>query len=123
MFGSGDIELMRQIANLHMMDIGYVQVYSSELDEYGDDVVTYTDGALTICGLKNEAGSEYHTPGMTVVTWDAVLRLPIGYEVNEKDRFIITSFRGEPVTMIFEISSPVQIGMTANRVRLKRVEL
>lgn len=117
-----EISAMREIHEEVMMDEGMRKIVSSTIDDSGDEILTFTDGAETVCGVRMDAGEERHMPENTLVTWDAVLRLPVDFDIDEKDRFLITSFRGEEVELLFDVSSPIQKGISANRVKLKRVE-
>ena len=118
-----EIALMRATATTHMFDEGHALYHRARLDSYGDKVATYSRGKTTICGLEIKPGSEMEGSTKTVITWDAELRLPPGYRIGEKDRFKVTSYRGEVVSMEYEVSTPKQLGMTANRYALKRVEV
>lgn len=119
-----DIENMRASQEAHMMDSGYRYVYSRTLDTFGDEVVSYTkEAAPTICGLEYLSGNENHGSDMTVVTYEAVLRLPFGFILDAKDRFEIVSFRGETVSWMYEVAAPIQQGVSGLQVPVNRVEI
>jgi hypothetical protein len=120
-FTTKDKELMQDAHDGHMMDDGVRWVYAITHNDYGENVITYTEGEETICGLELRQGDESQNSEMTVTRYEAVLRLPIDFTVNEKDRFQITKFRETAVNWMFQVNTPIQTGMTANRVGLIRI--
>lgn len=122
-FSTSEMELLQDTAEHHMMDEGWRMIAVSALDDLGDEVLTYTYGAETICGIEMQAGFERHGSDMTIVRWDAILRVPFDYFMEAQDRFLITSFRGRADFILFEVAAPIQRGISANRILLNRLEL
>ena len=123
LFTTDEIDSLRDSAEAHMLDVGRRKILSTSISSIGEEVRSYANGSETICGVEMEAGEEKRGVKMTTVVWDAQLRLPVSFVINEKDRFEVTSFRGEVVTILFEVVSPIQKGISANRVKLQRVEI
>lgn len=119
-----DKENMRNTQESLMMDEGYKLIYSRTIDTFGDESETYTqDSESTICGFEMLSGNEAHGSNMTVVTYEAIIRLPYDYSINEKDKFKITKFRGETVDWTFKIATPIQKGVSGLRINVNRVEV
>jgi len=117
-----DIQGMRDTQEYSMMDEGVRLIRSESANSYGEPIVTYKEGESTNCGIEFQTHREAHSPEMTIVTYDAILRLPIGYTISEKDRFKLTSYRHDVYEMVFEVATPVQKGISCNRVMVNRVE-
>jgi hypothetical protein len=123
MFTSADLSAMRSTQEAHMLDTCIRQAFSRTYDTYGSAVVTYTDGSAIVCGLDQRPGSERHGPDMTVLDYDATLRLPITTTIDARDRIKVTHRFGEAITnLVYDIAGPVQRGPSGIRLLLKRVE-
>jgi len=116
-------EKMKAEAEAHMPDRCKRLKYSGTVNKVADTVKTYTEQEKTlICGIEWKIGTKTTTE-LTTVVFDAVLRLPIGTEIDERDRVKITSNRGEPVDWVYEITTPITPGISALRCGIKRVEI
>jgi len=120
-FSAGDLADMRTTQDAHMLDTCTLQTHSTTRDALGQDVDAWTDGSSVACGLDMRPGSERRGAKMTVVEYDATLRLPIGTTVNEKMRIKVTKRFGENITtQVFDIVSPIQRGPSGIRLVLRK---
>ena len=125
MFDATDIANMRSCQTIHMIDVAVLQVYSASISSFGEDTPTYTDAASSInCGLDMRPGTERHNANYILVEYDATLRVPVDFSFNLRDRIKITKRLGETLAtaLVFEIVGPRQLGASAARLLLKRVE-
>lgn len=113
---------MREEAEKHMADRCIIQdrVYSA--NALGEDTSEWVDRSNeTICGFEDKQGSERF--GTQILTeWDATLRLPVNTVVDQKNKVKIVIHRGDPTNITYDIVSPVMQGVSALRVRLRKVE-
>lgn len=122
---------MRQTAEAHMMETVYRLVYSSSFDEFGDIVETWTKdttpmaAGFSMFGHRDMGfGIEKELDSMTIVSYDAILRLPYGTVLDLRDRIEVANLRGDPAyTKIFDIVTIMIVGVSAYIVRLKMLEL
>lgn len=122
---------MREAAEAHMMEIVYRLVYSRTFDQFGDIVETWTEdstpiiGGFSMFGHRDMGfGIEKETDKMTIVSYDAILRIPYGTELDLRDRIKVSNLRGDPIyTKTFEIVTIIIVGVSAYIVRLKELEL
>jgi hypothetical protein len=123
-FTTDELTAMRSAQQAHMMDTYVPQVYSRAFDAFGQEVVTFTDGTASACGLDMRPGSERHTPGNTLTEYDATIRVAVGSTLTTKDRVKVTKRFGETLStpLVFEIVAPLQLGPSGCRFALKRVE-
>jgi hypothetical protein len=113
---------MREAAEWHMADEGYRKVWSVTIDEVGDDIETWTQAASpTPCGIEAHEGRE-NKSDLTTTTYEITIRLPVGFEIDQKDHFLITSFRGDVVSWEYEITTPIQAGVSAIRFGARKIE-
>lgn len=124
MFTSKELADFRSAQTAHMMDTGYRMVRSVSPDAYNEQIEVFTQSSTsTACGLEMKSGAEQDKETMTLIEYDAILRLPITTIIDYKDRFRVTKRYGENITALtFEIVSPIQRGPSGLRVLLKRVE-
>ena len=125
MFTSNELANFRDAQSSHMMDTGYRLVRSVTANGYNEQIEAFTQAQVsTMCGLEMKAGNETDKDTMTLIEYDAILRLPITFTIDYKDRFKVTKRHGENITALtFEIVSPVQRGASGLRVLLRRVEV
>ena len=124
MLSGSDLLFMRDTQKEHMPDAGRVLVYTDGIvNEYNEqDAPTYPPAAPIICGLNIGAGSERKDKDMTVINYDAAIRVPLLTPVSELDRFEVVSRFGELIDpLIYEIVSPPQRGPTAIRLLLRKI--
>jgi hypothetical protein len=126
MFDAADLSHMRTTQTDHMQDTCVVLSYAAGVsNEFGEkDSPTYTEQAVTVCGLDMRPGFERHGQTLISVQYDATLRLPIGAQIKETDLIRIVSRFDEPVEdMVYQILSPIQRGPSGIRVVLGKVVL
>lgn len=123
-FSAEDLTGMRETQVGHMLDTCQILAYSpgvrNKFNEADDPV--YTAGDPIPCGLDMRSGSERYGLKMTVIQYDAVLRLPLQTPLKETDRVQVIARFGEykdPTT--FEIVSPIQRGPSGIRVLLRKI--
>ncbi len=123
-FSSAELAAMKAAQEAHMMDKGKIGRYARTYDTDGNPKETWTlDASEVSCGIDQSPGSERRRPDMTVVTWDAVLRLPSGTNIDAKDRFTLTKRFGATVTNVtYEVAGPIEQGPSGLRILLKKVE-
>jgi len=117
-----EVDFMRIAQDEHMFDEGKRLKLSITQDTYGQPVRSYSDGTATKCGFEMLSGSERDKEKMTVAQYDAIVRIPIGYEIEPEDKFQITKINGESVSIDFEVAAPLQRGRTCNRILLRMVK-
>lgn len=119
-------QMQNQAGDL-MHDTCVVQTYtSSTVDSYRQPTVTYPDGSAISCGFswRQLGNTERLFPELHSLTYDALVRVPIGTTVTRKDRVKLTKRMGVAITnIVFEVSGPVMRGPTCLMVPLRRVEV
>jgi hypothetical protein len=124
MINATDREAMQETQEISMMDKGYRLLQSSSKGDHGEPKEAWErDGDEIDCGIEMKSGVERKGTDLTIIEYDATIRIPVGFEINEKDKFEVTEFRGEAYSQIFEIITPVQKGISCNRVRVRRSEI
>lgn len=124
MFTELDLLDMRTAQDDHMQDRCVILSYTpGTLNEYNEsDTPVETISAEIACGLDMRPSSERHNPDMTLITYDATLRLPIATAVKETDKIRITKRFGETITSLtYEIVSPMQRGPSGIRLMLRKI--
>ena len=122
---AGELSAMRATQQAAMMDTGNMQPVTVTQDGFGQMVESWpTNSADVACGLDMRSGSEKADAEKTVISYDAVVRLPIATSVDPRDRFRITKRFGEALStpLIYSIVSPIQRGPSGIRLLLRRVE-
>ena len=124
MFMSDELSRMRATQNEYMMDEVVHLVYSSSKDALNADVPTWTAGKIISCGVDMTGGSEQRDGGMTVVRWEARLRLALGTAFDLRDRFRISTRLGQATdsATVYEIVSPAEEGVSGIVLNLRKVE-
>ena len=102
---------MRSTQDGAMQDVCRIGAYTADDDAYNLPDVTYVYGVEVICGLDLMSPTEQQASGEVPVI-NAKLRLPIGTEIDERDRIRIEQRYNEDLDtpMIFEIEGPVDRG-------------
>ena len=123
-FSADELAGMRETQTGHMLDLCTILSYSTgTLNEYNeDDAPVESESAPIECGLDMNPGSRRFGEDMTVIQYDAVLRLPLHTPVTEKSRIKIVARFGEahdPLT--YEIVSPIDRGPSGIRIYLRKV--
>lgn len=122
---------MRETAEAHMMETVYRHVYSCSFDDFGDIVETWTkDTTPMIAGFSMFGhrdmgfGTEKELDTMTIISYDAILRVPYGTVLDLRDRIEVANLRGDTTyTQMFDIVTIAIVGVSAYIVRLRKLEL
>lgn len=106
-----------------MWDACVVQTYAAGTDTYGETGPgTYSDGAAIACGFAWGRGER---PGMNQIPLDvdATLRLSVATVVTANDRIKLTKRYEAALSpeLVFSIVGPIEVGLSALVLRLKRV--
>lgn len=126
MFASGILARLRSTQLAHMGDTCVRLAYSRTYDDYNAPVDHWSDaGGSVPCGLDMQPGSERSTDNLTVVSWDAVLRISISEVWDPKDRVRVTHRFGEAlaVPLVYGLVAPPQRGPSALQLRLRKVDI
>lgn len=126
-----DKRKMRETADAHMMESAYIWRYSSTFDDFGDIQETWTkDSNPIICGFSMFGhrdmgfGIEKELDTMTITSYDAILRIPYGTELDLRDRIEVVNLRGDSAyNKMFDIVTVVIVGVSAYIVRLRELEI
>jgi hypothetical protein len=128
MLTAGELAQMRGVQGATMMDTCTLRVSTATLDDYGNEVTTWTDRSGIACGLDVTGGiaaRENRRADGTIATIGATLRLSIedGEGLTAKDGVTITHRNGELLTpaLAYGIDGYPQRGPTG--VTLKLVEV
>lgn len=124
-FTGSELAKMREEQESYMQDTAVIQDHArGSADAYGHQSETWTDRASsTVCGVEMKSGSEKDLTDKTLVNYDAIIRLPIGTDIDFKDRIKITKRFSETITaIVYEIVSPIQRGPSGLRILAKRTE-
>lgn len=127
MFTAADLANMRLAHTDRLQDSCYLQALTATPDGYGDPVRSWANtGSEIPCGLEMRAtlssNSELRETDKTVVSTEAILRLPVGTVVTETQRVNVTKRHGESITaIVFNIISPIQRGPSGIILFLQKV--
>lgn len=126
-FTPGELSQLKATHESHYSDTIIVQTFTSEnLDTFGDSVnATYTDGS-SISALFSPKGSSerrLQLPEMRVSEFDAVLHLPAGTTITDKDRVKITHRYGVALSpaLVYSVTGTPLEGISGTIVALKKV--
>ena len=110
-FTSTELIRMRGTQDGAMQDVCRIGAYTAADDAYNLPDVTYVYGVEVICGLDLMSPTEQQASGEVPVI-NAKLRLPIGTEIDERDRIRIEQRYNEDLDtpQVFEIEGPVDRG-------------
>lgn len=108
-----------------LMDACKIHVHSVTRNDYKEEIATYTPGNEIACGLQQTGGQENQKDKNTVVSYDAILRLPHGTSFDLQDKVEITKRFGATInpTIIYDFVSPPYEGPSGIRVLLKKSTL
>jgi hypothetical protein len=91
-------------------------------DSLGDIINTWTTGIEVACGLQFIGGKEVKGE-MTVLPFDAKLRLPFNTVVESNCKILMTEYLLSPYAETFEIVSEPRYGVSCITLDLKKVSL
>lgn len=123
-FSADELAGMRDAQRDHMLDecvvLSFAEGTRNDFNEA--DAPTYTAGDPLPCGLDMRSGSERHGDSMTVIQYDASIRLPLSTVLKETDHIQVVGRFGEfHSTLTYEIVSPIQRGPSGIRLLLRKV--
>jgi hypothetical protein len=122
-FTATELTRMRSTQDGAMQDTCRIGAYTADDDAYNLPDVTYVYGDEVICGLELMRPAEEQASGEVPVI-DAILRLPIDTEIDERDRVRMEQRYNEALTVpqVFEIEGPVKRGPSGLRLDLRLVD-
>lgn len=123
-FTAEEIEDMRGAQTGHMLDECVVLAYTlGALNEFNEaDAPVYISSDPVLCGLEMRPGSRRFGEEMTVIQYDAALRMPLDTPIKETDRIqVVGRFSEFHEFPTYEIVSPIQRGPSGVRVYLRKV--
>lgn len=98
MFSKAELDGMRSVQNAHMMDTCVIYRVTKRIKTTrGESVKDFGKGTESICGLQMEPLPREYGDGIVESNIDAILRLPLGTEVEPGDEIEITKRFGEDV--------------------------
>lgn len=121
-----DVSDMRIEHEDHMFSVVRRQTYSRSFNDAGQPVESWTEVATDIpCGYNGKQGSEESQDRLTIVKWDATIRLPADTTLDPKDRLKLTTVFGAALgsPIMFEIVGPIQAGPTALLLNVLKVDV
>ena len=122
-FTTRELDHMRETQESAMQDIGVIMTYSEAQDALNHPVPTWTDGDIVPCGLDPTGGKERSGRSGIVETWEAMIRLPLGKSIGQRDRIRILERygEGESSAITYEIAGSIQQGPSGIEVPVNRV--
>lgn len=105
-----------------MFDACIIRDWSQDFNSFSEEEDSWTDRIEAVpCGLDMRPGSVTAEDNMTLLVYDATLRLPSDTVINEKDRVKIIGRFGEVIAPIeFSIAGSIQRGPSGLRVKLRK---
>ena len=98
MFSTIELNGMRDVQEAHMMDTCVIyRVTSRTKNTRGETIKTFDKGTVSICGLQMEPTAKEYGGSFIEANIDAILRLPLGTEVEPDDEIEIVKRSGEDV--------------------------
>lgn len=120
---ANDLYQMRADYDASLPDTCTIGVHTVTTADDGQDVETWPHGDTEACAFQPTAGAEQRRADLTVLTYDARLRLRRGASVTYLDHIILTHRWGTILAtpMEFAIEGDPQIGPAGMVLLLKRV--
>ena len=121
MFSRAELDYMRSVQEAHMMDTCVIyRVTSRTKNTRGETIKSFGEGTESICGLQMEPLAREYGDGIVESNIDAILRLPLGTEVEPGDEIEITKRFGEDITpRRYEVDRFLNEGPSGCRAYLK----
>ncbi len=122
---TADMEALRTCQTGGMHDWCVVQSFAESQDSTSGQVShVFTDGLPVACGFDPGGGRELRELDKTTTVTFAMLRLPWGTTVEERDRIKLLTRSGETLStpVVYRISAPPQRGITGVLLQLDIVE-
>lgn len=119
-----ELPRMRHVQMVHLHDLMAHLVYSETVDGYNLPVGQWVVSAELPCGYNPASHDEVQGEG-EVVDYDAVLRMPVTWQPDPRDRVRILAIHGDtlptPNYALFDLVGVGERGPTAVLHLLKRV--
>jgi len=97
-FTTTELDRMRDTQEDAMQDMGVVQVYTPVI-RYGEEQEAWVERSTPIpVGINMTEGSENRREDMVVEVIDGEVRLPIGTEIDERDRIRVYQRFGQDIS-------------------------
>lgn len=121
-FTLGELDRMQSTQVGAMQDTCVIRSYSASQDSWGNPSVSYTGGAALACGFQHISPDEVQESG-DVPRVDGRVRLPLGTELDERDRVRITHRYGVELSSpeTYEVVGPARRGPSGLYVDLRLV--
>lgn len=130
LFNLSELNYLRTTHQEIHSDTVIIQTFTSEnLDSFGDAsrTPTYTDGSPISALFSPKGSSErrIQIPEMRIVEFDAVLHLPAGTTITDKDRVKITRRYGVVLAapLVYEVAGKPLEGISGTTAALKKVSI
>lgn len=125
-FTSTELLHMQAAQDSAMQDTCHVLTYDTDADDadaYGLPNRSHMVEVSIECGLKLVSPREAQARGEVPVI-NAIMRLPIGTEIDERNRIMVTHRYGVELDtpMMFEIEGPVRRGPSGIRLNLRKAD-
>ena len=126
MLDSNQLSHFRERQAASLVDTCHKLTYSRTFNDLNEPIESWSESNTDLpCGLQQLTGTEQKRQHDTLVSYDAIIRLPLSESWNEKDRIKITKRFGEALTTVitYEIVSPIQRGVSGIRMTLRKLSL
>ena len=115
-----ELARMRSTSVEAMFDKCKILAHSRVYDAWNSPQDTYTPGVEIACGYLPKSSDELRTDELTQVTYDALVRLPLGTTLDGLDRIEITEVKGVEVSFVYGVLEPM-VGTTCLIVPLEKI--
>ena len=121
MFSTIELNGMREVQEAHMMDECIIyRVADRVKNTRGETIKAFCVGVKSICGLQMEPAAKEYGSAFVEANIDAILRLPLGTEVEPGDEIEIVKRFGEAVApRRYEVERYTNDGPSGCRAYLK----
>lgn len=122
-FAATELARMRSAQQSSMQDVCQIGRYQSTADAYNNPDVEYVYGGQQACGFEHLQPKEVQGTAQVPII-DARLRLPVGVDVDPRDRIRIEERYGEVLASpeVYEIEGPVRRGPSGLVLDLRLVD-
>jgi len=120
---ANDLTDMRAVYASSLADTCIPMTRSTTTADDGQVIESWTDGTAIACGFEPTGGTEQRRADMTVLAYDAKLRVPLGTALTYLDKVRITYRLGTALAtaLTFQVEGDPQQGPVGKVLLLKRV--
>jgi head-tail adaptor len=120
---ANDLTAMRAVYGDSLHDTCRLKPRTVTTATDGQEIEDWPDGVIVACGFQPTAGAEQRRADMTILAYDARLRLPLGTAITYLDQVRITHRYGAALAtpLTFQVEGDPQQGPTGLVCLLKRV--